>query len=328
MRKSSGRSTPSSPTSWLPVPPKATHWTCSSPGTTRRRRHASRRASRASDCALAIPGTCPWRGRWSTPACCRWASSSTPSSTPTSQSASAFSAECSGTTTSRITSPTRSNNMHVFVTGGTGHIGSYIIPELIAAGHEVTGLARSDKSAAAVSALGAKVRRGDISDLDGLKAAAAESDGVIHVAHRQDLLPSGGLDAVAAAELQIMLAYGEALAASEKPLVVSASLGSPLWENLGRPATEEDPALPGGDAYRGTLRVRNVVELTVVGLAQRGVRSSVVRIPPIAHSTTDNAGFLPLLIALAKEKGVIGYPGDGANLLPAADSRDLPALFR
>ena len=105
--------------------------------------------------------------------------------------------------------------MRVLVTGGTGHIGSYIIPELIAAGHEVTGLARSDESAAAVSALGAKVRCGDISDLDMLKEAAAESDGVIHVAHRQDLLPSGGIDAVAAAELQIMLAYGEALAGTE-----------------------------------------------------------------------------------------------------------------
>jgi uncharacterized protein YbjT (DUF2867 family) len=101
--------------------------------------------------------------------------------------------------------------MKVLVTGGNGHIGSYMIPDLIAAGHEVTGLARSDASASAVSALGAKVRRGDISDLDVLKAAA-ESDGVIHVAHRQDLLPSGGLDAVAA---------------------------------------EADPTLPGGDAYKG-----------------------------------------------------------------------------
>ena len=226
--------------------------------------------------------------------------------------------------------------MHVFVTGGTGHIGSYIIPELIAAGHEVTGLARSDESAAAVSALGAKVRRGDISDLDGLKAAAAESDGVIHVAHRQDLLPSGGIDAVAAAELQIMLAYGEALAGTGKPLVVSGSIGSPTnlgWPApgahfLGRPATEEDPALPpGGGEYKGSLRVRNIVELTVVGLAERGVRSSIVRIPPIAHSTTD-AGFLPLLIGLAKEKGAIGYPGDGANLWPAVHSRDLASLFR
>lgn len=217
--------------------------------------------------------------------------------------------------------------MRVLVTGGTGHIGSYIIHELIAAGHEVIGLARSDTSATAVSALGAKVRRGDITDLDGLKAAATESDGVIHVAHRQDLLPSGGIDAVAAAEFQIMLAYGEALAGTGKPLVVSGSIGSPGWERLGRPATEEDPALPGGDAYKGTLRVRNAVELAVIGLAGRGVRSSVVRIPPIAHSTTD-AGFLQLLIGLAREKGVIGYPGDGANLWPAVHARDLASLFR
>jgi nucleoside-diphosphate-sugar epimerase len=217
--------------------------------------------------------------------------------------------------------------MHVFVTGGTGHSGSYIISELVAAGHEATALARSD-AAAAAAALGAKVRSGSLEDLDRLKDAAAASDGVIHVAHRQDLLPSGGIDAVAAAERQIMLAYGEALAGTGKPLVVSGSIGSPGWENLGRPATEEDPALPGGDAYKGTLRVRNIVETTVIGLAERGVRSSIVRIPPIMHGTTDNAGFLPLLIALAKEKGVIGYPGDGANLWPAVHSRDLASLFR
>jgi nucleoside-diphosphate-sugar epimerase len=133
---------------------------------------------------------------------------------------------------------------------------------------------------------------------------------------------------VAAAERQIMLAYGEALEGTGKPLVVSGSIGSPGWENLGRPATEEDPALPGGDAYKGTLRVRNIVETTVVGLADRGVRSSIVRIPPIMHSTTDSAGFLPLLIGLAKEKGVVGYPGDGANLWSAVHARDLASLFR
>ncbi len=136
------------------------------------------------------------------------------------------------------------------------------------------------------------MRRGDVQDLDGLKEAASDSDGVIHVAHRQDLLPSGGMDAVAAAELPIMLAYGEALAGTGKPLVTAGSIGSP-GQQLGRPATEEDPALPAGEEHKGSLRIRNVVERAVVDLAKLGVRSSVVRIANIAHSTTDRAGFLP-----------------------------------
>ena len=216
--------------------------------------------------------------------------------------------------------------MRVFITGGTGHAGSYIIPELIAAGHEVTGLARSDTSAAALSARGATVRRGDLEDLDGLKDAAADSDGVIHVAHRQDLLPSGGMDAVAAAELPIVLAYGEALAGTGKPLVAAGSIGSA--GTLGRPATEEDPALPSGDEHKGTLRVRNVVERAVVGLAERGVRSSIVRLPLIAHSATDSAGFLPGLVALAQQKGFAGYPGAGTNSWNAVHIRDVASLFR
>jgi nucleoside-diphosphate-sugar epimerase len=216
--------------------------------------------------------------------------------------------------------------MRVFVTGGTGHSGSHIIPELIAAGHEVTGLARSDTSAATLSALGAKVRRGSLEDLDGLKEAAADSDGVIHVAHRQDLLPSGGIDAVAAAELPVILAYGDALAGTGKPLVAAGSIGSA--GTLGRPATEEDPALPSGDEHKGTLRARNDVERAVISLAERGVRSSIVRLPTIAHSTADSAGFLPGLIALAREKGYAGYPGDGENLWGAVHVRDVAALFR
>lgn len=216
--------------------------------------------------------------------------------------------------------------MRVFITGGTGHAGSHIIPELIAAGHDVTGLARSDASAEALSALGATVRRGSLEDLDGLKEAAAASDGVIHVAHRQDLLPTGGMDAVAAAELPIMLAYGEALAGTGKPLVAAGSIGSA--GNLGRPATEDDPALPNGEEHKGTLRARNVVERAVISLAEQGVRSSIVRLPLIAHGTTDSAGFLPGLIALAKEKGVAGYPGDGENLWCAVHIRDVASLFR
>jgi nucleoside-diphosphate-sugar epimerase len=216
--------------------------------------------------------------------------------------------------------------MRVFVTGGTGHAGSYIIPELVAAGHEVTGLARSDTAAAALSAQGAKVRRGSLEDLDGLKEAAADSDGVIHVAFRRDLLPSGGIDAVTAVEFEQVAAFGEALAGTGKPLVAAGSIGSA--GNLGRPATEEDPALPSGDEYKGTLRVRNVVERAVIGLAERGVRSSIVRLPLIAHSTTDSAGFLPGLIALAQDKGFAGYPGDGMNLWNAVHIRDVASVFR
>lgn len=216
--------------------------------------------------------------------------------------------------------------MRVFITGGTGHSGSHVIPELLAAGHEVVGLARSDTSAAALAALGATVRRGDLEDLDGLKQAAIEVDGVVHLAHRQDLLPTGGIDAVAAAELPIMLAYGDALAGSGKPLVVAGSIGSA--GPLGRPATEDDPALAPGEGHRGTLHARNIVERAVIDLAERGVRSSVVRFANIAHSTTDQAGFLPALIALAKEKGVVGYPGDGANVWNAVHVHDVAALIR
>jgi len=216
--------------------------------------------------------------------------------------------------------------VRVLVTGGTGHAGSYIVPELIAAGHEVTGLGRSETAATALSALGATVRRGDLENLDGLKEAAADSDGVIHVAHRQDLLPTGGIDAVAAAEVPIMLAYGEALAGTGKPLVAVGSIGSP--GNLGRAATEQDPALPADEEHTGTLRARNIVETTVIGLAEHGVRSSIVRIANIAHSTIDQAGFLQQLIALAKEKGVVGYPGDGANQWTAVHARDAASVFR
>lgn len=224
--------------------------------------------------------------------------------------------------------------MHVFITGGTGHAGSCVIPELIAAGHEVTALARSEQSAAAVSALGAKVRRGSLDDLEGLKAAASESDGVIHLAYRADLLASGGLKALCDSELSIVLAFGEALAGSGKPLVVAGSIGAPTnagretQASLGRPATEQDPALSAGPAHAGTLRARNVVEMAVVGLADQGVRSSVVRIPPIAHSQTDRAGFLQQLIGLGEQKGFVGYPGEGANLWSAVHIRDLARLFR
>jgi nucleoside-diphosphate-sugar epimerase len=131
---------------------------------------------------------------------------------------------------------------------------------------------------------------------------------------------------VAAAELPIVLAYGEALEGTGKPLVAAGSIGSA--GSLGRPATEKDPALPSGSEFTGTLRARNVVERAVIDLAERGVRSSIVRLPLIAHSTTDGAGFLPGLIALAREMGFAGYPGDGMNSWNAVHIRDVASLFR
>jgi nucleoside-diphosphate-sugar epimerase len=207
--------------------------------------------------------------------------------------------------------------MHVFVTGASGHIASAIVPELVAAGHEVTGLARSDTAAAAVTALGATVRRGDLDDLDGLKEAAADSDGVIHLAFKHDLMRSGGFAAAVAAELAVVHALGDALAGTGKPLV--AASGTLALAHLGRPGTEDDAAVPGG---------RTDAEIAVTGFAERGVRSSVVRIPPITHSTLDSHGFARVLIAIARQAGVAGYPGDGSNRWPAGHTLDVAHLFR
>ena len=207
--------------------------------------------------------------------------------------------------------------MRVFVTGASGHIGSAVVPELIAAGHQVTGLARSDASAAAVAALGAAVLRGDLADLGGLQAAAAGADGVIHLAFDHGRMRTGEWAAAIADDLKVVHAFGEVLAGTGKPLVGTS--GTLAVAGLGRPGTEEDAGHPGG---------RTDAEDAMLGFAANDVRSSVVRLPPITHSTLDRTGFAHILIAIARRTGVAGYPGDGANRWPAGHTLDAARLYR
>ncbi len=207
--------------------------------------------------------------------------------------------------------------MRVFITGASGHLGSAIVPELIAAGHDVVGLARSDSAAAAVTALGATPRQGDLDDLEGLSEAAADSDGVIHLAFKHDQMRSGDFASAIAADLAAVHALGSALAGTGKAFVGTS--GTLTLAYLGRPGTEEDAGAPGG---------RNDAENAVTGFAAQGVRSSVVRVPPITHSTLDRHGFARTLIAIAEQVGVAGYPGDGANRWPAGHTLDVAHLYR
>ena len=207
--------------------------------------------------------------------------------------------------------------MRVFVTGASGHIASAVVPELVAAGHDVIGLARSDAAAAAVTALGATAHRGDLDDLDGLTKAAADSDGVVHLAFKHDVMRTGDFAGAVAAELAVVQALGDGLAGTGKPLVGSS--GTLMLAHLGRTGTEEDAAVPGG---------RGDAEIAILGLASRDVRSSVVRIPPITHSVLDRHGFARTLIAIARQTGVGGYAGDGANRWPAGHTLDVGHLYR
>jgi nucleoside-diphosphate-sugar epimerase len=207
--------------------------------------------------------------------------------------------------------------MRVFVTGASGHLGSAIVPELIAAGHQVVGLARSDTAAAAVSERGAAVHRGDLDDLEGLKQAAAGCDGVIHLAFDHEKMRSGDFAAAVAIDLAVVHALGDALKGTGKPLVGTS--GTLALAGLGRPGREEDVIAAGP---------RIDAENVVIGFAEQGVRSSVVRVPPITHSTLDRHGFGRILIAIAKETGVAGYARDGTNRWPAGHTLDVAHLYR
>jgi nucleoside-diphosphate-sugar epimerase len=206
--------------------------------------------------------------------------------------------------------------MKVFVTGATGWVGSAVIQELQQAGHEVLGLARNEESAAKLAQLGIAAHRGDLSDVDSLAAGARACDGVIHTAFIhdfKDFAAAGETDRLAIA------AMGEALAGTGKPFVTTS--GSALLPH-GRVGTESDAANPQGPATH-----RNASEELTLALAGRGVRSSLVRLPPTVHGAGDH-GFVPLLVRIAREKGVAAYIGDGTNRWPAVHRFDAARLYR
>lgn len=203
--------------------------------------------------------------------------------------------------------------MRVFVTGATGFIGSAVVRELLGAGHQVTGLARSDAGAAALADAGAEVRRGTLDDLDSLRGGAEAADGVIHTAFIHDF--SNHLAAIQT-DRQAIEAMGEVLAGSDRPLVVAsgaAALAS------GRPGTEEDPTSPEWP--------RVVSDDTAMAFVERGVRVSLMRLPPSVHGEGDH-GFVRTLVEVARAKNVSAYPGDGANRWAATHRVDAAHLFR
>jgi nucleoside-diphosphate-sugar epimerase len=206
--------------------------------------------------------------------------------------------------------------MRVFVTGATGWIGSVVVQELLAAGHQVTGLARSDSSAERVKAAGAGVVTGSLQDTGILMAAAAEADGVIHTGYVHDFSPTGDPAAAAALDGRVIAAFGEALAGTGKPLVVASGLPHAPAGGISTEAVRSvDPAHPRES------------EPAALAVAERGVRASVVRLPPSVHGEGDY-WFIPIFIGIARKTGVSAYIGHGANVWPAVHRRDAARLFR
>jgi nucleoside-diphosphate-sugar epimerase len=214
--------------------------------------------------------------------------------------------------------------MRIFVTGASGWIGSAVVPELLSAGHDVVGLARSAASAQRLEAAGAIVQRGDVDDPDGLAKAAAESDGVIHLAFQHEVAWSGNFAAAAAADRRAVEAMGAALAESGRPLVLASGM---LGLTAGRVATEDDGLVPSAEVRANPAGRRAATALLTLSLAGTGVRSSVLRFPPTVHGDGDH-GFVATLVGIARQRGVAGYVGDGTNRWPAVHRSDAARLAR
>ncbi|MFD1715277.1 SDR family oxidoreductase [Amnibacterium flavum] len=206
--------------------------------------------------------------------------------------------------------------MQVFVTGASGWIGSAVVAELIGRGHSVTGLARSDRAASIIDTLGASVRRGSLDDLDGLRAGAEESDGVVHLGFNHDFSDYAGAGRT---ERAVVDAFGEVLRGSDRPLLIAAGLAGFA---VRRPAIETDrPEASGPDSPRGGS------EGLALSFADRGVRSISSRFAPTVHGEGDH-GFVAELVGIARSRGVSGYVGDGSGRWPAVHRLDAARAVR
>src|SRR6202453_1668061 len=214
--------------------------------------------------------------------------------------------------------------MRIFVTGASGSIGSDTVSDLLEAGHEVVGLARSEASAQHLEAAGAIVHRGDLNDPDGLAKAAADSDGVIHLAFQHEVAFGGDFASAAAADRLAVEAMGAALAGSDRPLVLASGV---LGLTFGRVATEDDGLVPSAEVRANPAGRRSATALLTLSLRGTGVRSSVLRLPPTVHGDGDK-GFMATLVGVARQRGVAGYVGAGDNRWPAVHRSDAARLAR